>query len=57
MGEVPIVRDVVQMDESYAKSAVINFPGKVENIGYIKLPRFYADFNRKGGRFRSHRNS
>lgn len=47
---ITIVRDVVIIDESYAKSAIINFPGKIENVGYIRLPRFYADFNRKEGR-------
>ncbi len=47
---IPIIRDVVLLDESYAKSAILNYPGKAENIGYLKLPRFYADFNRKGGR-------
>jgi carboxyl-terminal processing protease len=48
--EITIVRDVVIIDESYAKSVILDFPGKIENIGYIKLPRFYADFNRKEGR-------
>jgi len=47
---IPISRDVVIIDESYAKSMILNFPGKIENVGYIKLPRFYADFNRKEGR-------
>ncbi len=45
-----ITRDVVQLDESYAKSVILNYDGKAENIGLIKLPRFYADFNRRGGR-------
>lgn len=48
--EVTIVRDVVIIDESYAKSVILDVPGKIEDIGYIKLPRFYADFNREGGR-------
>ncbi len=48
--EITIVRDVVIIDESYAKSVILDFPGKIENVGYIKLPRFYADFNRKEGR-------
>ncbi len=47
---VPITRDVVQMEEGYAKSLILDYPGKAENIGYIKLPRFYADFQRRGGR-------
>ena len=48
--DVTITRDVVLLDESYAKSLILGLPGKAENIGYIKLPRFYADFNRQGGR-------
>jgi len=48
--KVTIVRDVVIIDESYAKSVILDFPGKIENVGYIKLPRFYADFNREEGR-------
>lgn len=48
--EIPIIRDIVVLEESYAKSVILDLPGKVENIGYIKLPQFYADFNRRGGR-------
>jgi carboxyl-terminal processing protease len=47
---ISIIRDLVVTDESYAKSVILDFPGKAENVGYIKLPRFYADFNRRGGR-------
>ena len=47
---ISIIRDLVVTDESYAKSVILDFPGKIENVGYIKLPRFYADFNRRGGR-------
>lgn len=47
--DVKITRDVVILDEGYAKSAVIDYEG-IEDVGYIKLPRFYADFNRKGGK-------
>lgn len=50
MMDVTIIRDVVQLEESYAKSAVLQREGADKKIGYIKLPRFYADFNRKGGR-------
>jgi len=48
--EITITRDVVVYEESYAKSVILDFPGKMENVGYIKLPQFYADFNRRGGR-------
>ena len=42
---IPIVRDVIEMDETYAKSAILNNKKK---IGYIYLPMFYADFTRNG---------
>ncbi|MGB1000040.1 MAG: carboxy terminal-processing peptidase [Flavobacteriales bacterium] len=45
--EIPIVRDVVINKETYAKSTMIN---QNEKIGYIKLPRFYADFSDREGR-------
>ncbi|MFH1320049.1 MAG: carboxy terminal-processing peptidase [Bacteroidota bacterium] len=44
---IPIIRDVVELEETYAKSAIIK---NDISIGYIKLPKFYADFNKKGGR-------
>jgi carboxyl-terminal processing protease len=39
---VTITRDVVILEESYAKSAIID--GK-EKLGYIYLPKFYANFD------------
>jgi carboxyl-terminal processing protease len=42
---IPIIRDVIEMEETYAKSAVIINKKK---IGYIYLPMFYADFTRNG---------
>lgn len=45
---IPIVRDVIVFEETYAQSALINDKQK---IGYIKLPGFYADFENKDGRF------
>ncbi|HEY0029208.1 MAG TPA: S41 family peptidase, partial [Bacteroidia bacterium] len=44
---IPIIRDIVVLEDSYAQSVIIK--GK-KNIGYIKLPSFYADFSGKGGR-------
>nr|WP_245539665.1 carboxy terminal-processing peptidase [Pontibacter roseus] len=44
---IPIIRDVIVFEETYAQSAMIDDNKK---IGYIKLPGFYADFERKGGR-------
>jgi len=49
--EVPIERDVVNLEQTYAKSAMLQEAGTDESVGYIKLPKFYADFdNEKGGR-------
>lgn len=42
---IPIVRDVIEIEETYAKSAIITNKKK---IGYIYLPMFYADFTRSG---------
>jgi carboxyl-terminal processing protease len=46
---IPIIRDVVINEETYAQSAVINDPSG-KKIGYLRLPGFYADFNNNGGR-------
>lgn len=48
--DITITRDVVIIDESYAKSVVLEHQDGAGKIGYIKLPQFYADFNRKGGK-------
>ena len=42
---IAIIRDVIEMDETYAKSAILDNKNK---IGYIYLPMFYADFTRNG---------
>lgn len=45
---IPIIRDKVEREETFAKSAIINTTdGKV---GYIYLPEFYADFYNANGR-------
>ncbi len=45
--EVPIIRDVVILEETYAKSLILERENK---IGYIKLPKFYADFTQSGSK-------
>jgi len=47
---IPIIRDVVVIDETYAKSAVLKPPGSKGGIGYISLPLFYRDFNNPNAR-------
>lgn len=44
---IPIIRDVIEIEETYAKSALIENKNK---IGYIYLPSFYTDFTRNGAR-------
>ena len=47
--KIEIIRDLVVMEDSFAKSLIIQEKdGK--KYGYIKLPKFYVDFNRKGGK-------
>ena len=44
---IPIIRDVVILEETYAKSVLLH---NNMRAGYIKLPKFYMDMNRAGGR-------
>jgi carboxyl-terminal processing protease len=45
---IPIKRGIVEIEATFAKSAIIN--SKDGPIGYINLPEFYADFNHTTGR-------
>ena len=45
---IVIERDVVITEEGFAKSLIINTADKQDKIGYIFLPRFYADFSPEG---------
>jgi carboxyl-terminal processing protease len=47
--EITIVRDEVIIDEGFVKSAIIDVPGVLDRVGYIRLPKFYADFERPEG--------
>lgn len=42
---IPIIRDIVEIEETFAKSAILDNKNK---IGYIYLPSFYTDFTRNG---------
>ena len=46
MHEITITRDVVKIEETYAKSAVLTDPASKIRVGYIDLPSFYIDFKR-----------
>ncbi len=45
---VPIVRDEVETEETFAKSTVVNKDGKL--FGVIYLPKFYQSFENKSNR-------
>jgi len=47
---ITITRDVVVLEETYAKSVILKDKDKVK-AGYIYLPSFYADFQNPRGRF------
>lgn len=49
---VTIIREEVVVDDGFARSLILeNDQNKGEKIGYIKLPKFYADFDKADGRF------
>lgn len=43
---IPIIRDVIEIEETYAKSFIIE--NDHEKYGYIYLPSFYTDFTHSG---------
>ncbi len=43
---IPIIREVVVIEETYARSALLTHKGK--RFGIIQLPSFYADFSSRG---------
>lgn len=45
---IEITRDVVVLEETYAKGAIIEHEKFGRRYGYIDLPKFYTDFNRNG---------
>jgi len=47
--DITIIRDEVIMDEGFARSSMLKYDSVASNIGYIKLPKFYADFDNPGG--------
>lgn len=45
---ISIIREVVEIEETYAKSSIVNKNGK--KYGIINLPKFYIDFENKDNR-------
>jgi len=48
--DITILRDEVILDEGFAKSAILDLDGSIGQVGYISLPKFYADFENPKGR-------
>jgi len=48
--DITLVRDVVVLEETYAKSAVFTDEETGAKYGYIKLPSFYVDFTKINGK-------
>lgn len=42
---IPIIRDVVQIEASYAKGSILKHKDLGIKVGYIHVPKFYRDFN------------
>ncbi len=47
---IPIIRDVVILEETFAKSVILKDKKGKHPIGYIYLPKFYVDFKNKKAR-------
>jgi carboxyl-terminal processing protease len=45
---ISIIRDVVELEETFAKTSTVDFDGK--KYGLINLPGFYIDFNERNAR-------
>lgn len=48
--EISIIRDVVELEDVFAKSLIFDGAAEGEKVGYIYLPSFYVDFNDRNGR-------
>jgi carboxyl-terminal processing protease len=47
--QIPIVRDIIQIGASFAKSSVLKHKKLSSKIGYIHVPKFYRDFGNENG--------
>jgi len=47
---ISIIRDVVEVSESYVKATIIQQKGDKKKYGYINIPKFYRDFQDRFGR-------
>lgn len=47
---ISLIRDVIELEETFARSLVIELKGTGKKIGYLQLPKFYVDFDNPNGR-------
>ncbi len=47
---IPIIRDVVEIAETFVKGTILKGKTGGQNFGYIKVPSFYRDYSGKTGR-------
>jgi len=47
--DIEIERDEVIIDEAFARSLILDVPNTIENVGYIRLPKFYSSFEKEDG--------
>ncbi len=48
--DITLTRDVVEIEETYAKSVIVKDPAGSINYGLINLPKFYFDMENRNGR-------
>lgn len=47
---IPIIRDVVEIEETFVKGTTINDEKSGQKFGYVKIPSFYRDYSGKTDR-------
>jgi len=47
--DVELERDIINIEESFAKSAILDLDGTIDKVGYIDLPKFYSTFDGPDG--------
>ncbi len=47
---IPIIRDVVEIEETFVKGTILKGKADGRSFGYIKVPSFYRDYSGKTGR-------
>jgi carboxyl-terminal processing protease len=50
---IPIIRDVVQIEDTFVKSMLLGNEQDDQRFGFIKIPSFYRDFSKSGSNGRN----